>query len=56
MKILKIIKQKQKKKIIKKIFDLRHKIERKRKEETEKIKKKLKPKEKKVKDDEIEII
>jgi len=50
----------EKKEYLKKIFDLRKKMERKRKEEKEKIKKKLKiktkEKDKKVDDDDIEII
>ena len=53
-------KKKEKRAYLKKIFDLRHKVERKRKEESEKIKKKLKikPKEKEKKNDvdDIEII
>lgn len=51
-------KKEEKRKYLKKIFDLRHKIEKKRKEDSEKIKKKLKikPKEKKQEEDEIEII
>ena len=53
-------KKKEKKEYLKKIFDLRHKVERKRKEEKEKLKKKLriksKDKENKVDDDGIEII
>ena len=58
-------KKKEKRNYLKKVFDLRHKIERKRKEEKEKkvkdnkdrkIKIRIKPKEKKVKEDEIEII
>lgn len=51
-------KKKEKRAYLKKIFDLRHKVEKKRKEETEKIKKKLKikSKEKKQEEDEIEII
>lgn len=55
-------KKKEKKEYLKKIFDLRKKMERKRKEEKEKIKKKLKiktkekDKDKKVDDDGIEII
>ncbi len=51
-------KKQEKKEYLKKIFELRHKVERKRKEEKEKLKKKLKikPKEKKIDDDDIEII
>ena len=52
--------KKEKKEYLKKIFDLRHKVERKRKEEKDKIKNKLKikskEKDKKINDDDIEII
>ena len=53
-------KKEEKRRYIKKIFDLRHKVESKRKEEKEKLKRKLKirtkEKEKKIDDDDIEII
>ena len=53
-------KKKEKKEYIKKIFELRHKVEKIRKDEKEKLKKKLrikpKEKEKKIDDDDIEII
>ncbi len=48
--------KKEKKEYLKKIFDLRHKVERKRKEEKNKKKTKIKEKEIKEDDDEIEII
>jgi len=57
--ILEIHSKKQEKKAyLKKIFDLRHKVEKKRKEEKDKLKNKLKikPKDKKTDEDDIEII